>query len=323
MILDSAENYDDYDDYERSLTKETYTAYSLSSTGSYQPVICMRRKIKPGYYRAGFSNTGVIFAPMTVSTTELVRFADSPSDNVINEAKTFWPLKEKYQEMGEPHRRGILLHGPPGGGKTCAITFLVKDFIDKYKGMVMGFSCEVIEALKIFRVIEPDRKVLVIIEDIDTYCDSGDVNNYLLQFLDGGEDVSNMLIVATTNYPERLPDRLINRPSRFDRIEYIGFPNATDRQTYLKKKTKLTKDDIEKWVNDTNDFTLAHLKELYVAVHILNKDYEETLKRLHTMRQKTASSEQYEKQLRGLGLDKYGFETVNLRSPRVVQTSKN
>jgi len=69
----------------------------------------------------------------------------------------------------------------------------------------------------------------------------------LLQLLDGGIQHSNTVIIATTNYPENLPDRIINRPSRIDRIVEIDMPTREMREIYINKKALKVKDeDIKK-----------------------------------------------------------------------------
>ena len=111
---------------------------------------------------------------------------------------------------------------------------------------------------------------------------------------------TNTIIMATTNYPEDLDDRIINRPSRFDRIEQIGMPSAGQRKIYLIEKSKsLSLEQIDQWVEDTDDFTLAHLKELILGVEVFDISYDEILTRLKSMRKKEASSSDYQSELRG------------------------
>jgi SpoVK/Ycf46/Vps4 family AAA+-type ATPase len=109
-----------------------------------------------------------------------------------------------------------------------------------------------------------------------------------------------MLQHNTTNYPERLGARIMNRPSRFDKRFKIGHPSEKSRRIYFEfimggpEKVKALKIDLEKWVKDTEDFSIAHLKELFTAVVILGDDYEEAVEALSLMREKKPHSDEDE-----------------------------
>jgi SpoVK/Ycf46/Vps4 family AAA+-type ATPase len=106
------------------------------------------------------------------------------------------------------------------------------------------------------------------------------------------------------------------RPSRFDKRILIGMPNAQSRRMYLKKKLEGHKVNLDKWVEDTDGMSLAHLKELVVAVTILDNDYEEAISVLKDMNKFVDSSE----------WDQYGrgeklVQAINIA--RRSKTSKN
>lgn len=89
----------------------------------------------------------------------------------------------------------------------------------------------------------------------------------------------------TTNYPSRLDKRLVNRPSRFDKVIKVGMPNDGTRRLYLQAKEKsLNGEELDRWVKLSKDFSLAHLKEMIVAVKCLNQPLDEVVERLKQMR---------------------------------------
>jgi SpoVK/Ycf46/Vps4 family AAA+-type ATPase len=91
----------------------------------------------------------------------------------------------------------------------------------------------------------------------------------------------------TTNYPERLGARIVNRPSRFDERICVGMPSDAARKMYLKVAAPDLKDDeLDKWVKDTENFSIAHLRELVAACYCLDQEYKVTLKRLRSMTDK-------------------------------------
>ena len=106
-----------------------------------------------------------------------------------------------------------------------------------------------------------------------------------------------MVFIATTNYPELLGDRIINRPSRFDKRFKMPHPNSKSRKLYFEhlfKQHESIKNvyNINKWVKDTDNMSIAHLKELFVAVCILGEKYEDAISVLQAMvEDKLTSSE--------------------------------
>lgn len=265
--------------------------------------------LKAGYYYTGFDNNGLFFSKLTLEIRDLILFKNSIVETIVNEFNTFWAKKEKYQNFGEPHKRGFLLWGPPGGGKTCAISLLINDFI-KQGNIVFKFNFEFCVGFDSFRKIEPNRKIMVVIEDIETFIQNPELEQRLLQFLDGDRQFSNTVIIATTNYPERLGDRIINRPSRFDTVYYIGMPAIGERLEYLTYKCKTTSPkEINKWAKNTEGWSLAHLKELITAVEVLDLPYTTVVDRINKMREKKSHSESYQAELRGSSTD-FGFNRV-------------
>ncbi len=116
-------------------------------------------------------------------------------------------------------------------------------------------------------------------------CASKEVETLLINVLDGIEQMDNVIYLATTNYTEKLPPRLLNRPNRFDRRIEIGYPTPEVREAYLRKKLKPadiniieeSEKPIQYWVDSTKDFTLAHLCELIKSTIILGNSFEESI----------------------------------------------
>ena len=99
-----------------------------------------------------------------------------------------------------------------------------------------------------------------------------------------------MLQHNTTNYPEQLGDRIINRPSRFDKRFFIDFPNKNRRELYFRyiigseEKIAELGVDLARWVEDTEGMNIAHLKELFISVCIQGNEYEESIETLQSMK---------------------------------------
>jgi SpoVK/Ycf46/Vps4 family AAA+-type ATPase len=104
--------------------------------------------------------------------------------------------------------------------------------------------------------------------------------------LDGTYQTDNVIIIATTNYPERLEERFSSRPSRFDVRVLLDVPSPDVREFYIKSKLKpddLASIDLSEWIKATEGFTLDHLKELILLRFVLENDFNESLARVKEM----------------------------------------
>lgn len=279
--------------------------YAVLPDGVFQPTSTTVGTVPAGIYQADENNGQIVMQRKDQNIGDLIVFEDSMTDVIINEFNKFWLLRDKYEEMGEIHKRGYLLHGPPGGGKTSLIEIIKSKFVAE-GNLVIEFNHYTMGLMQLIKSIEPDRKVMVTIEDIDAWT-KGSNESVILNFLDGDQDFNNIVVLATTNYIEQLPDRIVNRPSRFDRVEFVGFPTAEERKVYLEKKSKFINGEMPVWVETTENWTFAHIKELLLATEVYEIPFEDTVARINKMRRKEESSSDYTKQLRGDKEGGFGF----------------
>lgn len=285
-----------------------YHKQYLQTENKFYPLGPTTKKLPPGYYVTDDDPRGLFAYQISYSVADIIQFENSITETIRKEFDDFWDKKDEYLSRGEDHKRGYLLHGPQGGGKTCLVKLLLKAFIAS-GGIVFQFGQFTEKFIEMFRDIESDTRIMVIIEDIDGWCVNRENERVLLSFLDGETPLVNTVIIATTNYPEKLPARIRNRPSRFDRCAEVPNPNEAQREKYLKKKSKTLSDqDIIKWVKDTKNFSIAHIKELLLGVEVFGSLYDEVLDRINIMRKAEASSEKYEKERGAYGFHRYEKE---------------
>jgi len=223
------------------------------------------------------------FRPLDVD--EIYVFPNSIAETVLRESQDFWTKEDKYKEHNLLHRRGFLLHGSQGHGKTSIIQVIMQDVIAR-DGLVFNCNCDpdlVEQAVQNLRQVEPHRKLMCIFEDIDALIDAWGEDK-LLAILDGENQVNYVLNIATSNHPEDLDYRLTNRPRRFDNIIRIGAVSRDERALYFSKKLEF-KDDEEKnkWLDASDTFSFAALAEMVISIRILERGFDETIDRLKLM----------------------------------------
>lgn len=234
----------------------------------YSAVTSTVPRIKAGKYSVISTMFGIYLKSESVTTDKLIVVENSPAHKIIEQLEIFWSLKEKFKSFGMLHKRGFLLHGPPGTGKTSILN-IVADFV-KSKDGIFIFANKVnavANMLKNIREVEPERKIVVVFEDIDSSSGYGGTEEDFLALLDGKQSVDNVVFIATTNYLSQLPERMRLRPSRFDVVLEVAYPDYDVRYGFLKNRNLgLSEKDLVEWAKLTDGLSLAFIKELIVSV---------------------------------------------------------
>ena len=154
-------------------------------------------------------------------------------ERIMDDVNDFLGNGKWYYDRGIPYRRGYLLHGPPGSGKSSFIQALAGHL--DYNIAMLNLSERGLtdDRLSYLLTVIP-RKTLVLLEDADAAFGNRrtcpDSNGYtganvtfsgLLNALDGVASAEERLLFLTTNYMERLDDALI-RPGRVDLTIRLG-----------------------------------------------------------------------------------------------------
>lgn len=241
-------------------------------------------QLPSGVYRMEFVERDWRAHKTSINTDELYAFSNNCTSTIIDEVNTFWDKKEIYQQFKIAHKRGILLCGAPGCGKTSIIQLLVKQIVDEQKGLVFMASnqSEFVGLNQMLsatvRQIEKDRPIITIIEDVDQLINALGGDAPVLDFLDGSNSIENHLVILTSNNTTSLSEALL-RPSRIDLIYEIPNPTADVRREYFGKK-EIDPEIITDLVKQTDGFSFAELKEVFIAIKVLGKTVAETIKRI-------------------------------------------
>lgn len=173
-----------------------------------------------GVFKLCHTNDGVLFIPFTSTVG---------SQNIVKNKD----LKELVKDFfvtgtnGRKNKKGFLLYGPPGNGKTTEVMSLF-EICQEMEVRIFLLDAELnlnyIQGAQ--KLLEKDRSIFIM-EEI-TERTNGRRLEHLLTFLDGENSWNNAVVIATTNYPEDLPSNLVDRPGRFDTFIEYGNPSKAD-----------------------------------------------------------------------------------------------
>ncbi|KAF2735716.1 proteasome-activating nucleotidase [Polyplosphaeria fusca] len=200
--------------------------------------------------------------------------------NIIEDVQSFFDNQQLYAQYAVPWKRGIILHGVPGNGKTVSIKALmsslyarpdqipslyVKSLEDKCQGPQYSVR-------QIFHQARQSAPCLLIFEDLDSLV-SDEVRSYFLNEVDGLESNDGILMIGSTNHLDKLDPAISKRPSRFDRKYQFKIPGEKERIMYAEYwRNKLLKNQTVDFPEElctilgklTEGFSFAYLKELFV-----------------------------------------------------------
>jgi len=283
----------DYDESEeitrRPGSLSQYACVDLGYTTATTTIKCL----PVGSYRLVQYRPGAyVFNPVNVGSDDLMEFPDTKSGELVSEIEDFWELKPAFRKHGFRHKRGYLLWGPPGSGKSCTVNLVIRRMVERGGVVILASNPDALAyCLKEFREVEPNRPLVVVWEDFDE-CVKHNGPAVALSILDGDNQVDNVVFIGTTNYPERLDSRFLNRPNRFDRIIKIDMPSAEARAMFLRNRAGDTMaPDGTDLVKASEGFSFAHLKELVVGVWCQGFAVDGVLERLRKMKYMPKSSE--------------------------------
>lgn len=276
-----------------------YCQWAVGQDGCYFPTFTSTDRVPAGVYEIHNDPHKGYFLQRqkNVLGDNLLELPIPEMQEIMMDLDNFWKMKDRFKKYKMVYKRGILLHGPPGNGKSYLMQNLINKIVNM-DGIVFSLNGENAVALftffaQMFRQVEPNRPLIVIIEDIDNIVTAGQgLLSALLNILDGVNQIENVVYLATTNYPERLQDRIANRPSRFDRVYEIPTPNDEVREFFIRHKLHaddLKTLDMKNWVNKTEGLSLSHIKELIVSTMILGKDFDDVIEHFGEMKRPKSS----------------------------------
>ncbi len=193
---------------------------------------------------------------------------------IQNDLAHFLTARETYEAYGVPWKRGILFIGSPGNGKTHTVKALINQ---------MQVPCLYVKSLKsqydnphhniqqVFKRARQSAPCILVLEDLDSLVE-GENRSFFLNEIDGFAANTGIVILASTNHPEKIDPAILDRPSRFDRKYYFELPGLAERIAYtnlwnekFNSAMRLSDASITQIAEMTEGFSFAYLKELFLS----------------------------------------------------------
>ena len=178
---------------------------------------------------------------------------------------------ERLLAAGQHLKRGLLLHGPPGTGKTHTVRYLMGRLPESTVVILTGTAMRFVQkAAELARRLQPS---VVVLEDVDLIAQdrshgpmmgSSPLLFTLLDAMDGVGGDADVTFLLTTNRASELETALADRPGRVDLAIEIPLPDAAGREALLRlygRGVKLT-GDLTPIVEATEGVTASFAKEL-------------------------------------------------------------
>jgi hypothetical protein len=192
---------------------------------------------------------------------------------------------ERLRAAGRHLKRGLLLHGRPGTGKTLTAMYLANAMRGRTVLLVTGLGQGLVEyTCRMARALAP---ATIIIEDVDLIgqdraleCTSPLLYELLNQ-MDGLAEDADILFILTTNRPHVLEPALASRPGRIDLAIELPLPDAECRRRLFELYSRglpLERSDWEPLIPKTEGASAAFIRELLRTAALFAADRGEPLR---------------------------------------------
>ena len=221
-------------------------------------------------YQYGFEKDQELFDAIKSATFDNLILPETLKQQIQDDFQRFFDSQEVYERYGIPWKRGAIFIGPPGNGKTHTLKALINQ-LGKPCLYIRNFGDDKDDMAEVFNRARMVAPCVVVFEDLDSMIN--DQNRaFFLNELDGFKSNSGVVVLATTNHPEKLDSAILDRPSRFDRKYHFTLPAEPERRAYIRKwhdglqpEMHMSEEVTTTVLQKTQGFSFAYLKELLVA----------------------------------------------------------
>lgn len=145
-----------------------------------------------------------------------------------------------YKSNGLQVKRGLILASDPGTGKSTLVKILCNQIPWSLVWATPKHLSDAKQVAQIIGLCKELSPTVLVLEDIDLYGGSREMNHNpqllgeMMNQLDGVQDNTDIITIATTNNKEVLDKALLNRPGRFDKVIDVPLPDYNERLQMIK-----------------------------------------------------------------------------------------
>ena len=223
-----------------------------------------------GYWR----KDDELFRAIRGATFDSLVLPATLKEEIREDVARFFASRETYEQYGVAWRRGILLVGPPGNGKTHTVKAVVNAaakpclYVKSFRSRNDSVDGNIRDVFERARRAAP---CVLVLEDLDSLVDDKSRSSFLNE-LDGFAANTGVFTLATSNYPDRIDPALVDRPGRFDRRYEFGLPAEAERHAYaerwnavLRPEMRASEEGLSAAARATEGFSFAYVRELLVS----------------------------------------------------------
>jgi ATPase family associated with various cellular activities (AAA) len=227
--------------------------------------------LSPGLHIGPGPQTLVQFQAIPTVRRDEVVLPEGRLEQMERHTINFSEHAEELLKAGRSLKRGLLLYGLPGTGKTLTVMYLISRMPERTTLLTTGSGMGLIQTVAAMaRQLAPS---MVVLEDVDLVAQERTTPGFgarpvlfeLLNEMDGLRDDQDVIFVLTTNRPDILEPALAARPGRIDLAIELPLPDAEGRRRLLDLYSRgVTLDgvDVGGLADRTEGATPAYIKEL-------------------------------------------------------------
>jgi hypothetical protein len=220
-----------------------------------------------------YGSTRIKFHALPTIAREDIVLADGVLERVERHTVGFAAHRDRLRLAGRHLRRGLLLHGQPGTGKTLTAMYLAGRMRGRTVVLLTGREVGLIpRACAMARLLQPS---MVVLEDVDLIAEDRNRQQpgcapllfELLNEMDGLGDDADVIFLLTSNRPDLLEPALAARPGRVDLAVEVPLPDAGCRRRLFDLyghglTLRLDPEGLDRLVQRTEGVSPAFIREL-------------------------------------------------------------
>jgi ATP-dependent 26S proteasome regulatory subunit len=212
----------------------------------------------------------VAFHPLPSISRQEIILPDGLLERIERPTIGFGKQSKRLLAMGRHLKRGLLLHGAPGTGKTLTAMYLASQMRERTVLLLTGRGMGLVEqSCAMARLLQPS---IVVLEDVDLIAEERTREGAcaallfeLLNQMDGLSDDADVIFLLTTNRPDILEPALASRPGRIDQAIEIPLPDRKCRRRLIELYSRgltLRLDALDLLIEKTEGVSAAFIREL-------------------------------------------------------------